>query len=126
MSGIHLFALASDHSRWLAVRQSTVASNIANANTPGFAALDVQPFEAVLEQTQLSLAATESGHLQSASSHPSGAEIEPETPWEVYHSGNSVSLEQELIKAGQVTGAYQLDTGVVKAFHRMLLTSSKG
>jgi flagellar basal-body rod protein FlgB len=108
------------------VRQSTVASNIANANTPGFAALDVQPFEAVLEQTQLTLAASEPGHLQSASANPAGAEVEPETPWEVYHSGNSVSLEQELIKAGQVTGAFQLDTGVVKAFHRMLLMSSKG
>lgn len=126
MGGIYLFGLASDQSRWLAVRQSTVASNIANANTPGFAALDVQPFEAVLEQTQLSLAATDPGHLQSASAHPSGAEVEAEKPWEVYHSGNSVSLEQELIKAGQVTGAYQLNTGVVKAFDRMLRSSAKG
>jgi len=126
MGGIHLFALASDHGRWLGVRQSTVASNIANANTPGFAAMDVEPFESVLDSTELSLAATNPGHMRTASGDPSGVEVGRETPWEVYHSGNSVSLEQELIKAGQVTGAYQLDTSVVKAFHRMLLSSTKG
>lgn len=126
MGGIHLFALASDHARWLGVRQSTVASNIANANTPGFAAMDVEPFESVMNSTELSLAATNPAHMRTASGDASGVEVGNETPWEVYHSGNSVSLEQELIKAGQVTGAYQLNTGVVKAFHRMLLTSTKG
>ncbi len=36
--------------RWLVVRQSTVAQNIANANTPGYKAVDVEPFEAALDQ----------------------------------------------------------------------------
>ena len=31
-------------------------------------------------------------------------------PWETTHSGNSVSLEQELIKAGEVNRAYRLNT----------------
>ena len=48
-----------------------------------------------------------------------------EEPWEITHSGNSVSLEQELIKAGEVNRAYRLNTSVVKAFHRMLLASAK-
>ena len=45
--------------------------------------------------------------------------------WEIIHSGNSVSLEQEMIKAGEVNRAYALNTSVVKAFHRMLLASAK-
>ncbi len=45
--------------------------------------------------------------------------------WEITHSGNSVSLEQELIKAGEVNRAYKLNTGIAKAFHRMLLASAK-
>ncbi len=46
-------------------------------------------------------------------------------PWETTHSGNSVSLEQELINAGDVNRAYRLNTGIAKAFHRMLLASAK-
>jgi flagellar basal-body rod protein FlgB len=44
----------------------------------------------------------------------------------VTHSGNSVSLEQEMIKGGEVSGAFRLNTSILKAFHRMILASSKG
>ena len=40
-------------------------------------------------------------------------------------SGNSVSLEQELIKAGDVNRAYSLNTNLVKAFHGMLMSAAK-
>jgi len=51
--------------------------------------------------------------------------VRNEEPWEVTHTGNSVSLEQELIKAGDVNRAYRLNTSVAKAFHRMILASAK-
>jgi flagellar basal-body rod protein FlgB len=31
-----------------------------------------------------------------------------------------------MIKAGEVKGAFSLNTAIVKSFHRMLLMSSKG
>ena len=34
MARIQLFNVVSRHNHWLAVRQSTIAGNIANANTP--------------------------------------------------------------------------------------------
>ena len=40
-------------------------------------------------------------------------------------SGNSVSLEQELIKAGEVNRDYALNTSIVRSFHRMLMASVK-
>ena len=46
--------------------------------------------------------------------------------WEVTHSGNSVSLEQEMIKAGEVNRTYSLNTSIVKAFNQMLMASIKG
>ena len=55
MTAIHLFDVVSRNNLWLSVRQSTIASNIANANTPGYKALDVEPFEKVLESTRLSM-----------------------------------------------------------------------
>ena len=38
---LFLFELASSQARWLELRQSTIATNVANANTPGFKARDV-------------------------------------------------------------------------------------
>ena len=63
MEPVNLFDLAAKQAQWLAVRQSAIAGNIANANTPGYRAVDVEPFEKVLDQTGVSLTATQAGHL---------------------------------------------------------------
>ncbi len=47
MEPVHLFDLVSRNNKWLSVRQTAVAGNIANANTPGFKAVDTEPFEKV-------------------------------------------------------------------------------
>jgi len=126
MSSIYLFDIASQRSHWLSLRQETVSGNIAHANTPGYAARDVHPFEAVLESSKLEMAGSDPGHLSPAS-EPLDAVAEPERDsWSVYNSGNTVSIEKELVKAGEVNNAFALNSSVVKAFHRMLLTSTKG
>ena len=63
MEPVNLFDLAAQQSRWLAVRQSAVAGNVANVNTPGYGAVDVEPFEKVLDKTGVAMAATQAGHL---------------------------------------------------------------
>jgi flagellar basal-body rod protein FlgB len=125
MTPIHLFSIASQYNKWLSVRQSAVASNIANANTPGFKAQDVLPFESILDQANLALASTQPGHVSYAPPSVPTTEVRPDDSWEVSHSGNSVSLEKEMLKAGEVNRAFSLNTSVLKAFHRMLLTSAK-
>ena len=55
MEPVYLFDLASAQQHWLAVRQATVAENVANANTPGYVGKDVAPFVDVLQQAQLQL-----------------------------------------------------------------------
>lgn len=125
MSSMHVFNVASQHNRWLTVRQATVAGNIANANTPGFKAQDVAPFENALESARLTMAVTDGAHMQAQDAGGAAAVMRKEDPWEVTLSGNSVSLEQELIKASDVSRSFKLNTSVVKAFHRMLLASAK-
>ena len=125
MAAIHLFDVVARHNQWLSVRQSTIASNIANANTPGYKSMDVEPFEKVLESTRLAMQTTQPGHLTDGSTKAAAVEVRKSEPWETTHSGNSVSLEQELINAGDVNRAYRLNTGIAKAFHRMLLASAK-
>ena len=126
MGPLQLFKVASQHNQWLAVRQSTIAGNIANVNTPGFKALDTEPFEIALESTRLAMASPRSGHMTFAAAGVPVREVRQEEAWEVMHSGNTVSLEQELIKAGDINRSFSLNTSVIKAFHRMLLASSKG
>jgi flagellar basal-body rod protein FlgB len=125
MTPVHLFNVISQHNRWLSVRQATIAGNIANANTPGYKALDVEPFEAAMEQTRLAMTSTNPVHLTMAADAAPATDVRKEEPWEVTHSGNSVTLEQELIKAGDVNRAFKLNTSVLKAFQRMLLASTK-
>ncbi len=126
MGPVYLFDLISQHSKWLSVRQTTVAGNIANANTPGFKAVDTEPFEAVLRRAPLELAVTQPGHMSPPSAGIPVADVSDEEAWEVTHSGNSVVLEQELIKAGEVNRSFALNAGITKAFHRMMLASAKG
>jgi flagellar basal-body rod protein FlgB len=123
---MQLFNVISRHNQWLAVRQNAISGNIANANTPGFRAQDVQPFEMALEQAQLAMAATQPGHLASGPPGAPATELRRGDAWEVTHSGNNISLEQELLKAGEVNRAYRLNTSVAKVFHRLILMSSRG
>lgn len=126
MIPVHLFELVSQHNNWLSVRQSAIAGNIANANTPGYKAVDTAPFESELNSFQLTMTATHTGHMSPEAGGPPVADVREEGSWEIVHSGNSVSLEQEMLKAGEINRTFAVNTSVLKAFHRMLMTSTKG
>lgn len=123
MEPIHLFDLAAKQAQWLSMSQSVIASNVSNANTPGYQAQTVQPFADVLDKTQLQLASTNPAHLELDPAAQQAVAVKAENPWETTESGNSVSLEQELINAGDVNRSYSLNTGLVKAFHGLLMNS---
>jgi flagellar basal-body rod protein FlgB len=124
MEPVNLFDLAAQQSRWLAVRQSAVASNVANANTPGYVAVDVEPFEKVLDKAGVRIAATQAAHLTGQGTESGFAVSEQDDP-SILPSGNSVVLENELLKAGDIRRQFELNTAIVKAFHRMLMLTSK-
>jgi len=125
MEPVNLFDLATKQSEWLSVRQSAIASNIANANTPGYTAGDVEPFEKVLDRTAVTLQATQPGHLGFEASN-AGFTIKPEEDnGAIMPSKNTVVLEDELMKAGEVRRSFELNTAIVKAFHTMLSMAVK-
>lgn len=53
------------------------------------------------------------------------AAASPGKSWDQSHSGNTVSLESELMTAGQTSRMMSLDTGIARSFHRMLMSSLK-
>ncbi len=126
MDPIRLFDLASQQARWLTVRQEAIATNVSNANTPGFAAGDVVPFEEVFNDSSLRMAATNPAHIGLDPLALDQVVVKGAAAWETTHSGNSITLENEMMKAGEVNRAFSLNTSIVKAFNQMLLASVKG
>ena len=122
---IYLFELAFQRAQWLSVRQTAVAENVVNANTPNFRARDVEPFEATLDKTALSMSSTKAGHISLASA-TMRTDVGGNKSFGISKSGNDVSLEKELMKAGEVSRDYALNVSIVKSFHRMWMASVKG
>jgi len=121
MSELSLNMLAASNAKFLAVRQSLVARNIANANSPGYQALDVKPLS---EQSVdfSSLVRTHELHFANSSNEAGGLEVVKDDTYEFFQSGGNVSLPKEMIKAGEIASAYKLNTSVMKSFHRMVIS----
>jgi len=122
---LQLFALASRRNEWLTARQATISTNIANANSPGYRAVDVQPFSDILEKMDVAVATTKPGHMSTGSFATQASTARASSGADVTVSGNSVNIEDEMVKAGAVNRDFALNTNIVKAFHKMLLTSMK-
>lgn len=126
MQPIKIFDLLSQNSRWLTTRQSVVAQNIANSNTPGFKALDVRPFDEILDQVYLDLKTSDPRHMSLGSDHLMQIESEANSSDDVLYSGNNVSIEKEFAVSGEISRGYTLNVGLTKSFNRMLMMSTKG
>jgi len=122
---IYLFQIASQKAQWLSARQTAIAGNVANANTPGYHALDIQPFSAVLDSSPIELSTTNPAHLSLPPSEAGALrEIEVD-PAEQTLSGNTVNLEQQMITLGDVDRDYTLSANIRRAFHQLLLSAIK-
>ena len=108
-----LLEVASMQARWLSMRQAVTAENVANASTPGYRARDVAAFEDVLSRI------SEPQNINLQRSYDANS-------WEVRPSGNSVSLEEEMVRSAGISRAYAMNTSIVSAFHRMHLQALRG
>ena len=125
MSQPYVLQLASQSAQWLSARQSLIASNVANANTPGYRALDLQPFSAVLDSTQVTMVTTNPAHMTPTQEEFASARVVESDSSDETLSGNSVNLEQEMIKLGDVNRTYSMDTNIKRAIHQMLMSALK-
>ena len=74
----------------------------------------------VLDRTAVTLAATQAGHLGAEKAN-AGFNVKPkEATGSIMPSKNTVVLEDELMKAGEVRRSFELNTAIVKAFHSMM------
>ncbi len=116
---------------WLGERQQVLANNVANADTPGYRARDLKAlsFKKVLggEGAKLGMAATNATHLAGQSRKPasSASAVDKVDSHEIVISGNSVSLEEEMMKVGKTAMDYQLMTNLYRK-HIMMIKTALG
>jgi flagellar basal-body rod protein FlgB len=122
---LFLFDVASRHMTWLAQRQSVTAANIVNANTPGYRAQDVASFSSVLDTASSAMSVTSPLHMTDGGSLASRPQVRNVDGWGSAHSGNTVSIERELMTASSNSRMMTLDVTLARSFHRMILSSVK-
>lgn len=123
MQPMQLFDLAFRQNEWLAQRQSVISSNVANANTPGYKAREVQSFDDAM-QTAMPMATTNPEHF-AAPAFGTIRDGDSDGKAEVLVSGNNVNLEKEFLNSGEVMRSYTLNTQIMKTFDRMLQSVTK-
>jgi flagellar basal-body rod protein FlgB len=131
VSNIPLLSMLKDRMAWLGQRQNVLSQNVANADTPGYTAHDLKPID--FEQTLRNVAAPNrfSGGLTTdnprhIATAPQGAGTfagvdAPDV--EATPSGNSVSLEQEMIKVADTQAQFQAATNLYAKAIQMMKTA---
>lgn len=128
MSQMTLFKMARQKMSWLGQRQAVLSQNIANADTPGFRAQELEKLDFSGELRRLGnlrMTATEGRHLDGTVRKPDH-KVEDESFRKVYEvnpDGNSVVLEEQMIKLGQNQMEYQLVSNIYQKHMGMLKTS---
>lgn len=114
-------ALAERRIAWADRRQEVLAQNIANADTPGYAARDIPSFRRVLAASARAadapqdLARTSSAHLP-APGGPGPRARKDRLVAERSPDGNGVSLDEQALKVADTDSAHALAMGLHRKF----------
>ena len=102
-----LFAMAKKKMDWLARRQEVLSENVANANTPKYQSKDLAPLsfkEAVAAAPQVQAVVTNPMHVSPPIEPSRFEKVTERHPDESKPNGNSVLLEEQMEKIGDVKG----------------------
>lgn len=124
MSGVYLERLATDRASYLTARQSLVAQNVANVNTPGYRAVDLPTFDALLASRSTGAGTPGSAWAMSDALLESKVEIAPVEDADTL-SGNSVPLEQQMATLAEINKSYALTTSLTRVFNQMFTMAAK-
>lgn len=113
LDDIPLFAMLRDRLGYLSERQAVISQNVANSDTPGYTPSDLKPFTIANGGSQPQMQAvavtmTSPMHLAPASSKAVSGPYKPRknSDSETTLDGNSVVLEDEMIKMNQTRMDY--------------------
>ena len=112
-------------------RQQLLASNIANADTPNYKAVDID-FARELKRVSgkqagdLRMAATSKSHLQAVSGNPYNAKIMYRNISQPNIDGNTVNMDEERAHFAENALRYEYTVGRLNGQIKSLMTAIKG
>ncbi|MBH68675.1 MAG: flagellar basal-body rod protein FlgB [Rhodospirillaceae bacterium] len=116
---LDLFRMASGKMGWLNERQTVLAQNIANADTPGYHARDLKPqdFSRMLSANKpINVSKTSAGHIEGTIAR-NDFRITKERNRDVYEvnpNKNAVVMEEQLMKVSESNMNYKLASNIYK------------
>jgi len=117
LSKIPIFEAIAKRMTWLGERQTVLAQNVANADTPGYAARDLKApdFAKLVAHAgeRLPLATTAPGHILPVHDGGKFTPVKEKTD-ERAPNGNSVQLEDQMMKISDTASDYALTTSLLR------------
>lgn len=125
---IEIFNMAQALAKHSAARQSVIAQNVANADTPGYRARDVASFSDTFQTGFTSpMRATRAGHaLLGEASNPTLEARAVYRPDAASPNGNNVSIESEMFAAAEAKGQHDRALAIYTSAMKILRTSVSG
>lgn len=109
-----ILRISQELARHATARQTEIARNVANADTPGYRAKDLPPFAEVYHQPMaMTQRTTRAGHIE-APAPQAAAHLVLDSQTEPSPNGNTVSVETEMVKSAEVRQSHDMALAVYK------------
>ena len=115
-SGIGIFSLAAQRMDWLSRRQTVLAQNIANIDTPGYTPRDLTPFAATLADAAGTLRRDSPRQLPGTDASLLSGQARPDAR---APDGNAVPLAAQLTKVADTATEQRLVTSLYAKYMAM-------
>jgi flagellar basal-body rod protein FlgB len=127
-SSTGLFDLLTQKMSYLNQKQSVLAENVANTDTPGYKQLELKPFTFgdALKQADVGMAVTDPRHIVPASMAGSNSKTTQSKDTEVSATGNSVDVEGQMMEVSKTAADYQTMTAIYHKMAGLLKIAIKG
>jgi flagellar basal-body rod protein FlgB len=118
LSKMAIFQMVNKRMDWLSQRQKVLSENVANADTPKYNPKDLKPidFRTMVRTEQNSLKPSQTSPMHLAGTKPVDkfkAVVErPKDAYEINPQGNSVVLEDQMLKVNETAREYQLSANL--------------
>ncbi len=130
IENISLFQAMNAKMNYLTERQKVISQNIANADTPNYVSQDLAKadFSKILSNVDknkmhVSLDSSNPNHLAAPNQSPNPKAGINKAPYEVKPDGNSVTIEEQMVKSNDVQMNYALMINLYRDSADMIKTS---
>ena len=130
VADIPLLGMLRERMSWLNARQDVLSQNVANADSPGYAAKDLKTmnFDELMKRVNgggaaNALAVTDPRHISVTPNSNDGYAGTDAPDIEAGPNGNSVSLEAEMMKVSDTQAQYQAATNLYAKAMSMMRTA---